>query len=427
MRTDQDMLPQPVRESRPSSEGSVSIHRDAIKKVAFELLSWCQDNQWAGYDPYDALNSRLFQAIPLLDFKWPRLILTQAMKRSPINLRTLFLVPKMQNPKGLALFLSATVKLRKLRMLADDKLPLHLAENLLALRSTQSQDWCWGYHFDWQSRGLLVPKGYPNIICTTAAGNALLDCYDVAPKTLFLETAVSAAEFLLRELYREEAGDRACFGYTALAHNHVFNANLLGAAFLCRVASATGQKKYITPAIKAARLSVQEQREDGSWVYGEGTTQQWVDNFHTGFNLGALRAISRYSATSEFDSALRLGFKYYREHFFLPDGAPKYYHDRVYPLDVHSAAQSLITLAELRDLGHDNLDLAERVFQWALANLWSGRGYFYYQKFPFFTNRIPYMRWGQAWMLMGLATFLEALDGSAGENHNSAMSMRRDS
>ena len=28
------------------------------------LLAYCRANDWAGYDPYDALNSELFKALP---------------------------------------------------------------------------------------------------------------------------------------------------------------------------------------------------------------------------------------------------------------------------------------------------------------------------------------------------------------------------
>jgi hypothetical protein len=38
------------------------------KAVALSLLSYCQSHDWAGHDPYDALNSRLVVALPFLHF-----------------------------------------------------------------------------------------------------------------------------------------------------------------------------------------------------------------------------------------------------------------------------------------------------------------------------------------------------------------------
>src|ERR1700722_12312329 len=66
-------------------------------------LAYCAKNNWAGYDPYDALNSEFFKALPLLNRRLPRIFLTQVVKRSPINVRKLLRIPKTQDPKALAL------------------------------------------------------------------------------------------------------------------------------------------------------------------------------------------------------------------------------------------------------------------------------------------------------------------------------------
>ena len=387
-----------------------TISRDnpeIVRETALKLLDYCRANDWAGYDPYDALNSRVFRALPFLDFKAARPILTQAVKRSPVNLRPLLAVPKSQNPKGIALFLSSLVKLTRSRVVDEGPSVSRLAERLLAMRSPGQPYSCWGYSFDWQTRAELVPKGSPNIICSTFAGNALLDAHEQSPKTSRLEAAGSAADFLLDVLFWKDGG-KACFSYTPLGRDEIHNANLLGAAFLCRVGRLTGKSRYIDPALEAARYSVSRQRADGSWPYGEGPHQGWIDNFHTGYNLSALRRIGQDAATAEFESAVMRGFAFYRSHFFREDGAPKYYHDAVYPIDIHSVAQSVLTLVEFEHLGTTSTDLASAVFHWAMANMWDERGYFYFQKHPHWTMRTPFMRWSQAWMLLALATRLDA-------------------
>jgi len=52
------------------------------------------------------------------------------------------------------------------------------------------------------------------------------------------------------------------------------------------------------------------------------------------------------------------------------------------------------------------LALSEKIAKWTIENMQDEIGYFYYQKWPFLTNKIPYMRWGQAWMMYALATLL---------------------
>jgi hypothetical protein len=415
------------------------------KNITHRLLEYCRTNNWAGYDPYDALNSELFKSLPFLNFWLPRLAMTQILKRSPINFRPLLMIPKTQNPKALGLFLMAFARLEKAGLLADKSLIPLMVQNIIDLRSvsqpstvnrqpetvncepaTVNRYYCWGYSFPWQGRTVLAPRGEANLVCTVFVANALLDLYESnhatvnsEPETInfspnhqpstvnLLRIATSAADYLLNELYWSE-GDLAGFSYPTPANQtKVHNANFLGAALFCRVYKHTGAKKFLDPALKAARYSASKQYTDGSWDYGEQPTQRWIDNFHTGFNLGALRTISRTLETDEFEPYIRKGFAFYKSHFFRHDGAAKYFHNKTYPIDIHSVAQSMITLMEFKDLDQSNVELAHRVFEWAFKNMWSEQGYFHYQVTPYYKNRIPYMRWSQAWMLLALATLLE--------------------
>jgi hypothetical protein len=333
----------------------------------------------------------------------------QTMKRNPINLRRILLVPKSQNSKGIALFSSALLKLSNHAIVSEDDARLLLGR-VVELKSAKSQQYSWGYNFDWQTRDFLVPAYTPNIICTTVAGNALLDAYEKFGNTSYLEMASSAGDFYLEGLNKTEDKEGLCFSYTPLDRERVHNANLLGAAFLARLYGITGKQKLFDHALRAAKYSVKRQRADGSWLYGESAKQKWIDNFHTGYNLCALRSICRYTKTFEFESHIRRGFDFYRKHFFREDSVPKYFHDRTYHIDIHNVAQSIITLLTLKDLDKGNIDLALSVFEWAMTHMWDKQGYFYYQVLPYYKIKIPYMRWSQAWMLVALSILLEEDD-----------------
>ncbi len=381
--------------------------RNLCENAVRKLVDYCHANNWAGYDPYDALNSRVFGILPFLNSRFPRLALTQALKRSSINLRRPLLVQKAQNPKAMALFLSAFVKLSGASLVDAEPLAGLMIERLMALRSQGTDYWCWGYSFPWQMRKDIVPRWAPNLVCTTFAANALLDVYENFQDTRCLEMASSAAEYILNDLYWTRGEIVAGFSYPrADLQVQVYNANFLAAALLCRVYRHTGERRFLDPALTAARYSAAMQFSDGSWTYGEMRTQQWIDNFHTGFNLCALRSIGRYAGTSEFDPYLRRGLDFYRSHFLREDGAVKYFHDRTYPIDIHCVAQSIITLMELEDLNPACVNEAQSVFQWAMNHMWDDRGFFYYRRLRHWTNRIPYIRWSQAWMLLAMATLL---------------------
>jgi hypothetical protein len=381
---------------------------DDVVATARKLLAYCQENDWAGYDPYDALNSRLFKVFPFLDSRLPRLALTQALKRSPINVRILLLVPRTQNPKAMALFLSALLKFPNTVVDRREDLIRYMIDRLVALRSSGVSYWAWGYSFPWQGRSILVPAGAPNLVCTTFVAGALLDSYEERRDQRCLTMAVGAAEYILNELYWTD-GAKSGFSYPMPGlRGETHNANLLAAALFCRMYKHTGEKKFLEPALRVARQAVEKQRPDGSWFYGEQASQRWIDNFHTGYNLEALRSMGRSLQTSEFDSSVRQGFDFYRTHFFREDAAPKYFHDRAYPVDIHSVAQSILTLLAFRDLDPGNVQLAHSVFEWALKHMWNERGFFYYRVLRLGTIRTSYMRWSQAWMLLALSSLFGA-------------------
>ncbi len=385
-----------------------SKHENNSRNALQKLFAYCRQNNWAGYDPYDALNSSLFDTFPLLDSRIPRLVMTQALKRSPVNLRGLLAIPKTQNPKALALFLMSFLRVSSEDLPDREDLIKEMISMIAGKRSAGVCYSCWGYSFPWQTRTIVVPSGAPNLVCTTFVANALFDAYNFCRESQCLNMALSAAKYILNELYWTE-GSAASFSYPLPSvRSEVHNANFLAAALLGRAYSCTSDKKFLLPALQVARCSAAKQLADGSWYYGEAASQRWIDNFHTGYNLCALRDLSNHAATTEFDGVIRRGLEFYRRHFFRADGSVRYFHDRTYPIDIHAVAQSIITLLTFKDVDSGNLPLAHSVLQWAVAHMWDDRGFFYYRIFRSHTNRISYMRWAQAWMLLAMVMLQEA-------------------
>ena len=156
-----------------------------LLRVYEQLHAWCRARDYAGHDPFDALNSRLFKATPLKRSRLARLAWTQLFKRSPVNLRSLARVPAERNPKGTALF--ALAALSRLRATGD---PEHaeearrLLEDLLAARiRTPGGHAAWGYNFDWQGRAFYAPRGTPTVVPTAFAVRALTEACE-APRSV---------------------------------------------------------------------------------------------------------------------------------------------------------------------------------------------------------------------------------------------------
>jgi hypothetical protein len=389
---------------------SKQVLYEDIKTKTLRLLDYCRKNAWAGYDPFDALNSKLFSSLPIFNRRVPRLVFTQLMKRSPLNLREMLRVPKTLNPKAIALFLMAFVKLSELGLLDDKELINNMVENLKDLRDNDATHRCWGYSFPWQTRKSIVPRGSPNLICTVFVANALLNIYNKNHDPGCLCMAIDASEYILRDLYWANGNGLAGFSYPLPSTRaHIHNANFLGAAFLCRMFHLTGESKFMLPALKVARFSASKQNVDGSWFYGELPKTKWIDNFHTGYNLMALRDIKIYLETDEFDAAIIRGLNFFKNNFIKEDGAVKYFHNKTYPIDIHCVAQTIITLLTFKGLDSEHLQATVNILKWTIRHMWDERGYFYYRAYPIYTNRISYIRWSQAWMLLALSNVLEEL------------------
>ena len=66
--------------------------------------------------------------------------------------------------------------------------------------------------------------------------------------------------------------------------------------------------------------------------------------------------------------------------------------------------QAIITFVKLREIDNDAINQAKKVAQWATENMRDDkRGYFYFQKTKYFTNKIPYLRWPNVWMYYALS------------------------
>lgn len=384
------------------------------------LRTYCESQHFKGWDPYDGLNSKVFQAIPFLKKSdLCRLVVIQGFKRCPVNLRPIALVPKEYNAKGIGLFLQAYCNLYKtVKANSDLATSLgtpesllgqvrELADLLLALQSKGYSGACWGYNFDWQARRIfLFPKNTPTVVATNFCATALMDAYEVTREQRYLDVALSSARFVLDDLHRTDYKDGFLFSYSPLPGNDtVFNASLLGSKLLAYCFHYTGNETYKEAARSSVLACCQAQAADGSWVYGMLPVQSWIDSFHTGYNLDGLIAYQEQTGDNAFSTQIEKGFDFYIKNFFEPDGCPKYYHDRKFPIDIHCPGQLFVTLHRLGKFA-EYKDLAEKVLEWTVSHMQDRKGYFYYQLKQGISSKIPYMRWSNAFMFNALSYYL---------------------
>lgn len=377
------------------------------RNIAEGILTQAKADGFSGRDPFDGLNSRFFSVFPRLKQGIAGLVWTQFHKRSFLNFRPLAGVPKMRNPKGVALFILGLLEdYQRTQEKSYLNQAIELGQWLLTQQSAPRQ-WqyaCWGYHFDWKARAFFVPKGKPNMITTIYVARALYALGQLTGEDKYTAPALESAHFIVEHLYVEHDG-RQFFAYIPGETAFVHNASLWGAAWVALVGKITNNSEYQQLALKVARQSVKEQAADGSWVYGARHHHQFIDGFHTGYNLEALHLLRLALECHEFDSAIELGLAYYKRELFEQDGTAKYYNKNRYPLDMHSVTQAVITLLRVSGSKAD-IALAEKIIKRSIDNLYlPEKSRFVYQKNKYFTNKINYIRWTQAWVYYSFSYF----------------------
>lgn len=382
-----------------------------LEEFTKQLLIYCRTEQYKGWDPYDGLNSRVFNFLLFNKIPLFRLAFIQFFKKSPLNLRKLFLIKKDYNPKGIALILNACCNLYHSKSYSTtDKDVLYLeieklTDLLISLKTKEEEYSCWGYNFPWQARLLfLFPSYTPTVVATSFAVEALSNAFSITGNRQILEEINSAGEFVKKRLNRSTyKGKGIVISYSPLSgNNQVWNASLLGAKILSyayKYDPKNEESKNL--AYQVVETACRAQKDDGSWVYGQLNVQSWIDSFHTGYNLDAIATFQKNCKTQDFTSQLDLGFNYYINNFFLDNGTPKYYHDKIYPIDIHCPGQLFVTANKLEK---NTLNIENKVLKWTFENMRSpSLGYFYFQKYKYYTIKIPYMRWSNAFFLNALS------------------------
>lgn len=382
--------------------------KPVIEDSLLKVEKWVEVHKYKSYEPFDGLSSYL-RSFTFGNILAERL-LQQLVRQCPLNLRPILGVKAQESTKGRGYM--AWGYLKRYKITKDSQYVYKAQANLEWLLKNTSPRFkkpSWGNHFDFTSRAGRLCKHEPIIVWTSLLGQAFLDAYEVLGNKKYLTTAVEICSWIM-DLPREKTRTGNCISYVAYTQSSIHNSNMLGAAMLARTSSITGDKETRKVAKEAMEYSCSRQRPDGSWYYGEGEKTRWIDNFHTGYNLDSLKCYIDSTGDHDYDNHLRKGFSYFKENFFESTGRPKYYHNRVFPVDIQCASQAIDTLAYFSSYDKDSTKLGVKVAQWTIDNMQDQRnGHFYYRQLPMIKAKTPMLHWGQATMYKALAHLLEVL------------------
>lgn len=393
--------------------------------LAFDLLfnsllsveKWVSKENYIGWDPYDGINNSMFPTINLF-YPYPQIALIQFNKYSPFNFRKLLSIKKELDPKGIALFVQAyTIIFQN----SNKEIYKHKAMNLFneLMKCSLFSTWgnhCWSSHrypFIGVDKDKLSPH-FPDIIGTANALKAIALLY-LLDNRKDLKDIIKSIHSFFKSMY-ECTSDLSYFLYTPFSKGKIVpNASAEALEALILSIDVHRDPEILKICENTLKSLQTMQRENGSWfysIYPSGKRYQQLD-FHQGYLIDGL-----ISSTSLYFSINNQDLKYsiikateFYKGMFASDGRSFYRYPKFLPTDIHNQAQGIITFCKLYNIYKDEyyLDFAMKIAKWTVVNMQDSKGYYYHQKGHIVTNKIPYMRWGQAWMLLALAILIDSI------------------
>ena len=385
---------------------------DQYKLALKKSLDFIFANNFTGYDPYDGLNTSLEL---LKTKKNARLGMIYFNKFSPFNIRRLFKIQKSQQLMTLGTVANALFNLNSL-----DERELNFINTLYNKLKEDTLYSRYGYHcwdarkFPIQMQNKLIRKEVPSVVGNEIFGTFLINYYLATQKTEVLNYISSLVDFLIKEFYCEKNG-YSFFRYRLddSDENITHNASLKAMSLLVKTSEIFGNNPHHDIIIeKVLQTALKFQNDNGSWNYSSllnyNKEKKQID-FHQGFILDDLLLfMKKYGFNKQYQEKYIKGLEFYYNRQFLKNGQSIYRYPQKWPADIHNQAQGIITFARAARAGFGDhyFQFARTIASWTIINMQDKNGYFYFLKYPWFTNRISYIRWSDANMAYALSVLL---------------------
>jgi hypothetical protein len=314
---------------------------------------------------------------------------------------------------------------------------VHFLDQLEISRSADYQEYCWGYPFDWVTRGGTIKAQTPFITSTPYVYEAFLQVVEIfehaanpedrgqrtedsKQKTAnltqnqtddwkrILQSIARHARFGIQD-YKTSETASSC-SYSPLGEGGVINAAAYRAFLLTSASQVFGNDDYWKVAERNLNFVLENQNPDGSWFYAVDGVRDFVDHYHTCFVMKALAKIHTLTGHEACGKALEKGVAYYLANLFDGHGLPKPFSKAprltVYKRELYDCAECINLCLLLRDRFPALEVTLETVVTGVLQDWVRPDGSFRSRRLHFGWDNVPMHRWGQAQMFRSLAFYL---------------------
>lgn len=388
-----------------------SVTNQSVQAAAESVGVWLENADYAGQDPYQlaarANAAAQYRALrPLLNMA--KHVVKALHPYLPVSLFTS--MPEVVIPQALSYVLSAEA------LTEDSPTRARRLERVITLlkssRSAYSPHVAWGLPFTWRD-GEIYPPNWPVAFSSSVVGHGLLDAKHFLAHEVVEEWITGLVQFLCNEIGVVYTPSGACFRFVKGSDSPIINGCTLTAAFIARAAALIGDNKARDMAREAMAFVIENQNEDGSWLYAaayaDKAADPIIDNRHSGYILDGLKLFDDADPNHglPIQSALSRGWEFYSTRL-LVNGMTKWDPDTLYPIDGHDLAQALVTTTLL-----GKHEVRNEVLSFALNNLYDDSGQFFFKLFESGKiNRSVFIRWTQAPFYRALRMFLASTTSS---------------
>jgi hypothetical protein len=379
------------------------------------IRAWGESVDWSGADPGDALNSPFARYLTLGTARGRR-ALTQAVRRSPVDLRPLLRVPPARSPAAIGLVASGYARLwQATGWRGARRHALELLDWLVAHPARTATGTAWGEHFDVQTRDAFRPAGTPGAAVSSLCAQALFDGVELLEEDRYAEPLRRFAEHAEAELLVDD-GAGAFFASSPGDRRLDHDANLAVAAALVRGAQLGALPGGGALAEAVLQRTLAAQQPDGSFR-GVG------DGVRAGRLLQALAVCA--AGRPRLALPLRAGASSWERRFFLADGRPTSGPGRAFPVESRCYAQAVETRLALRPFDGGALGRADDVARLLVARMLDERGFVHFREHRLRKDRTPFVPAAAAPSFRALASLLAAQRAPA-ESPSGAVGARLD-
>jgi hypothetical protein len=288
---------------------------------------------------------------------------------------------------------------------------IHFLNELKRSRSSGFAEYCWGYPFDWVTRGGIIKKQTPLITTTPYVYEAFLQVNELGPdeeRRKILESIVRHACHDIKD-FKTSQNASSC-SYTPCGEGGVINAAAYRAFLLTSASQVFSNDDYWKTAERNLNFVLENQNRDGSWYYAVDQVRDFVDHFHTCFVMKALGKIYALTGHEGCHQALTRGLDYYLKNLFDKDGLPKPFSKAprltVYKRELYDCAECVNLCLILRESFPQLEETLSIVVSEIVKNWVKPDGSFRSRRLHLGWDNVPMHRWGQSQMFRSLAFYL---------------------